>query len=610
MQLPQINSLVLYKSYPAKVLTVGEKYEIELADGETKRVRAKDIVVIHPGPFSDFASLQPKTGEVLEAWEMLLGNATTLEELTELTYGEFTPVTAWSAWKLVQDGLYFSGVPEKIEARDRTSVETEKENRERVGAELAAWEDFVTRAKKGAVTLDDRNFILDVEAAAYGKTTRSRLLEALASQVTPENAHATLLRLKFWKDSVNPHPRRYDITLKTPTLPVPELPEEERVALTHLAAFAIDDEGNTDPDDALSLEDDCLWVHVADVSAIISPDSALDLEARGSGTSSYLPEVKVGMLPDACTLALGLGLKEISPALSFKIRLAGDGTFQEITVVRSWVKVTRLTYEFVDTQIDQPPFAAMAALTKIFRDRRLKKSTPPIDLPEAKIYVTDGENVTIRRLPALRSRQLVSESMLMAGAAAAQFAVTNNIPLPYTTQPPPELPPGTTLPSFENDLAAMFSFRKKLKRSQMKSNPEPHAGLGLDAYVRVTSPLRRYLDLVVHQQFRAFLKKTPLLNPQEVLTRVGAAESVLGVTKRAERSSNLHWTLVYLKQHRDWQGKAILVDKYGTKGTVIVPDLGLEARIFLSQEVALNAEIDVKVSSLDIPRLEITMTFV
>jgi exoribonuclease-2 len=606
---PTVNSLVLYKSYPAKVLGVGDKFEIELSDGEKKRVRSKDISVIHPGPFSDFDSLTPREGECTEAWEMLSGTTTHLQELTELIFGEYSPAGAWAAWKIVQDGLYFSGTPEAIQAREKTVVDAEIQTRERVQNEKAAWDDFVERAKKGTVTAEDRNFILDVEAAAYGKTTRSRLLEALASQVTPENAHATLLRLKFWKESVNPHPKRYDLSLKTPVMTVLPLPEEERVDLTHLPAFAIDDEGNTDPDDALSLENGRLWVHVADVSALIPPDSDIDLEARGRGTSIYLPEVKVAMLPEICTFELGLGLKEISPSLSFGILLGDDGSLQDLKVVRSWVRVTRLTYEFVDTQMNEAPFAEIERLTLLFRTRRLQKSTPQINLPEAKIHVDENDVVTIRHLPSLRSRQLVSESMLMAGAAAAQFAVQKNIPLPFTTQPPPELLPGTLPPDFENDLAAMFSFRKKLKRSQMKSNPEPHAGLGLDAYVRVTSPLRRYLDLVVHQQFRAYLKGTPLLNPQEVLTRVGAAESVLGISKRAERSSNLHWTLVYLKQHRDWRGKGILVDKYGSKGTVLIPELGLEARLFLNTDVALNAEVDLKVASLDIPRLEITMTF-
>ena len=72
---------------------------------------------------------------------------------------------------------------------------------------------------------------------------------------------------------------------------------EPRRDLTHLPAFAIDDEENQDPDDAVSLDGERLWVHVADVAALVAPDSEADLEARGRGANLYLPERIVNMLP-------------------------------------------------------------------------------------------------------------------------------------------------------------------------------------------------------------------------------------------------------------------------------------------------------------------------
>jgi hypothetical protein len=102
------------------------------------------------------------------------------------------------------------------------------------------------------------------------------------------------------------------------------LPEEERLDLTHLPALAIDDKGNQEPDDALSLEGDRLWVHVADVAALVPPESAADLEARARGATLYLPEGAVPMLPWAAIGRLGLGLSEISPALSFGLDLDAE----------------------------------------------------------------------------------------------------------------------------------------------------------------------------------------------------------------------------------------------------------------------------------------------
>jgi exoribonuclease II len=606
---PVENSLVLYKSFAARIKSIGDKFEIELENGETKRVRPKDILLIHPGPLGSFSDLTgQKDGEVSEAWEMLIGVKTNLAELSELVFGDYTPVTAWASWKIVQDGLFFEGQPDEIRARSREQVEAERKTRAEAEAEKLAWTNFLERVKQRKTTPADRNFVLDVEAVANGKASRCKLLETLGSQVTAENAHSTLLKLGFWDETQNPHPKRHDLPTKSPETPFPvfspEFFQEERVDLTYLPAFAIDDEGNTDPDDALSLDGERLWVHVADIASVIHPDSPLDLDSRGFGASIYLPEKKVPMLPDAATLQFGLGIQEKSPSLSFGIVLDEAGEIADINIVRAWVKVTRTSYEAVDGKMNSEPFCSMERVTNLFRQRRKKKSSAQIELPEVKIQVSDGE-IHIRRLAALRSRQLVAESMLLAGESAARFAIKNHIPLPYTTQSPPEVALNVKLET----LSEMFAYRKKMKRSQMKSAPEPHSGLGLDAYVRATSPLRRYLDLVVHQQLRSFLRGEQMLGGQEVLTRVGAAESVLGNVRRAERSSNLHWTLVYLKRRPDWRGKGVLVDRYGAKNTVLVPELGLEAKLFLTTDLPLNSEVDLKVASIDLPFLDITMTF-
>ena len=119
----RVDSLVLYKIHPARVLSIGDKIEIGLDKGQTKRVRPKDIELLHPGPLRSLGELVPREGELEEAWELLEGGETNLSELAELVFDELTPTTAWAAWQLVADGLYFSGTPQAIEARDRVSVE-------------------------------------------------------------------------------------------------------------------------------------------------------------------------------------------------------------------------------------------------------------------------------------------------------------------------------------------------------------------------------------------------------------------------------------------------------------------------------------------------------
>jgi exoribonuclease-2 len=154
-------------------------------------------------------------------------------------------------------------------------------------------------------------------------------------------------------------------------------------------------------------------------------------------------------------------------------------------------------------------------------------------------------------------------------------------------------------------MAGMFALRRTLKRSQMKSTPEPHAGLGLEIYAQATSPLRRYLDLVVHQQLRAYLRGDQLLDSQDVLARVGAAEAISGSARQVERQANKHWTLVYLKQHPDWQGEGVLVDKRDLRGRVLIPDLDLEVQVHLREDLPLDSRVPLKLKGINLPELDV-----
>lgn len=599
--LPQPGSLVLYKTRPALVRKIGKKLEIELETGEALSVRPKDVELLHQGPLDRLARLQPQAGEIKAAWELLAGSSASLAELAELAYGEFTPVTAWAAWEIVADGLYFQGRPEEITARPAEDVEREQAARQARAAQEAAWSGFLNRLRRNHFAPEDSAFLREVEDLAYGRQDKSRVLRELGRSQTPEHAHALLLKLGYWDETVNPYPQRLGVITTSSEAPLADLPDEQRLDLTHLPAFAIDDEGNQDPDDAISLDPaGRLWVHVADVAALVSPDSPADLEARARGANLYLPEGIVQMLPTAATQRLGLGLTEVSPALSFGLDVNDAGEIAGIDVAPSWVRVTRLTYEEAEARLDEESLGALDALLRRRQAYRQKNGAVFIDLPEAKIRVVDGR-VDIRPLAALRSRDLVAEAMMAAGEAAARFALSRQIPLPFTVQEPAgngdEIPP--------DGLAGMFATRRTLQASQQSSTPGPHSGLGLTAYARSTSPLRRYLDLVVHQQLRAHLRGTPPLDAQALLARVGAAEAVSSSLRHAERLSNQHWTLVYLEQNPDWQGAGILVDLYGLRGTVLIPALAWETRLNLRDPLPLNSELTLAIGGINLPHLEV-----
>jgi exoribonuclease-2 len=370
-----------------------------------------------------------------------------------------------------------------------------------------------------------------------------------------------------------------------------------------LLALAIDDEGNQDPDDAISLDDGRLWVHIADVAALVPPDSPADLEARSRGANLYLPEGTVPMLPPQVTRRLGLGLAPVSPALSFGLDTKPDGEVAGLEIVPSWVRVTRLSYEDAETRLGEAPFLQLYELAQAYEARRRQNGSIQIDLPEAKVWLDDEGMVQIRPLLPLSSRDLVREAMLMTGEAVARFAAAHEIPLPFSVQDAPE-EDLQALPASLKGMARMFATRRLLKRSQRQGTPAPHAGLGMDMYVQTTSPLRRYLDLVSHQQLRAFVTGQALLDTQAVMERVGAAEAVSGSVNRAERLSRAHWTLVYLIQHPGWEGEGVIVEKRGNRALILLPDLVQETSLYLRQDLPLNSVVKLSLDQVNLAELE------
>lgn len=591
------NCLLLYKQHPALLLSVGDRLEIALESGEKVRVRSKDVDLLHPGPLGSLSELKPQDGDIATAWEILAGQVTSLAELAELAYGAYTPDTAWATWQHVAVDFYFGGTPDRLSAYPPEVVERKAQDRKQAEEAQRAWKAFLERLRNRRVTLEDREFLRDVEGLAFGRTQRSQVLKELGRAETPENAHALLLELGVWEIQQNPYPLRFPVPVQPVDLPVPSLPAEERRDLTGLQAFAIDDEGTDTPDDALSLVGDRLWVHVADVAALVEPGSPLDQEACARGMSLHLPEGTIHMLPRETITQLGLGLQDVSPALSFGIDLDGDGRVTGFEVVPSWVRVSRLSYSEAELFMQQEPFQSMARLSGLARERRLAAGAVTLDFPEVKLMVQNGR-VEIRPLPALASRALVEECMILAGAETARFASQHGICFPYSQQ---EAAASADRPA---SLAGMFVLRRLLKRSQYRGGPGPHSGLGLPAYTQVTSPLRRYLDLVGHQQLRAFLQGREPLDESAILERIGSVAAVIDSIRRAELLSEQHWTLVYLLQHPEWRGEGIVVEKRGSLAVVIIPALALEARIYPKYDLLPDQVVRLALVSVDLPQRE------
>ena len=413
-------ALVLYHAKSATVTAVNkEKIEIRIEGGDTKSVRPKDIEFLHPGPVRSLPPAALPAPDAQELSALMEGETLPFGDFAELAYGTRSPEAYYSAWTLLQEGIYFSGSIETgVTARSQEEIAEslaalrEKEARQLRRAEL------LERIRSGALLPEDLPAMREIEQVALGETASSRLLRELGIEAVPPKAHELLLKLGVWDLFVDPWPARMGVNLETPEIELGALPPEPRTDLTHLAALAIDDEGSNDPDDAISYEDGVLWVHVADPAALVTPGSPADDEAMNRGENLYLPEKIVPMLPAGATTLFGLGLQPVSPAISFAIRIAEDGSATLEKMELSTVRVERLTYGGAAAHWEESPLRELRPMLERFKARRKADGALFIDLPEVKIRVENRE-VKITPLGITPERELVANAMLAAGSAVA-----------------------------------------------------------------------------------------------------------------------------------------------------------------------------------------------
>lgn len=591
-------ALAVYRQKAAKIISISDgKIEIGLPEGERKSVRLKDITMLHEGPVSQLPSAPLPPPDLMEIVVMLEDETVDLADFAALVYGKADPVArAWSAWLLLEEGIYFTGsIADGVNARPVGEITAALEAAAARDNSRREREDLIERIRTGKLLPEDRHHLRDVENLALGKTAASGIMRQLNMEQIPEKAHRLLLNLGVWDCWKNPFPARAGIELADPELPVPEMIGEERQDLTGMVSLAIDDEGNQDPDDAIGYADGLLWVHVADVAAIVAPGDDIDLEAENRGTNLYLPEHTVHMLPPPVTHQLGLGLRETSPALSFAIRFDDNGAPALEKVVPSTIRATRWSYDEAETHLDEEPLKSIQPLLEQFRQFREAGGALRIELPEVKIKVAHGK-VSIKPLPPLQSREIVAEAMMATGTAVGKFAVEKDIAFPFAVQPEPDI---SGKPS---TLAGMFAARRGCTVTSVQTVPGRHSGLGLEPYVRITSPLRRYGDLLAHQQLRLYLAGKPLLPTVEIDGKIAKSENAAAELRRLERISNEFWKLVYLELNPDWKGRAVAVERMDNRVTMLLPDLAYEYKL-RTANMELNSEWLAAVNAIDLPGL-------
>ena len=645
--------LIEFRLQGERLLAVAERPEgkkdwiVVDAKGQSHKLRPQRVEYTVAGaPYtsadiSDFLEgcepfLDPSGLEI--AWELLteMEESATPESMAQLLFSEQTPHQCYASHlMLAEDKIFFKRKGDRYDPRPESQVreiQHQLEVEAQKEAEKQAFIDKVQQAVAGETISweeGDRQrlevlerFILYPEQSSKAA---QELLELLGKSATTEKAFELLVSLGWWSRHENLHLHRsgysprfsqkvLDVAHSRFSSPPDDADEARRLDLSHLKTYTIDDESTSEIDDGLSIEtlDDGrhkIWIHIADPTRLLVPNDDLDLEARRRSTSLYLPTGMISMFPvELATGPMSLIQGQVCAALSFGVLLTDEGAIADYEIHPSWVKPTyRLTYDDVDEMLHldiqaEPEIPVLADFARKRAEWRNSHGSIKIKMPEASIKVKD-EDVTIEVLEGSVSRELVAEMMILAGEIAGHYGVEHNLPLPFRGQPQPELPSDQELLLLPAGPVRACAVRRCMPRSEMGINPVRHASLGLDSYIQVTSPIRRYTDLLAHFQIKAHLRGDELPFSSEELQEI--LFSVVTSSKEAvlvERQTNRYWSLEYLRRNADevWQGMVLRWLREDEKlGVLLLEELGLELPHRFERAVTLGDRLEVKVSQAD-----------
>ncbi len=365
---------------------------------------------------------------------------------------------------------------------------------------------------------------------------------------------------------------------------------KNRLDLTGETIITIDPVDARDFDDAISLEklDGGNWrlgVHIADVSHFVRPKSALDREAVHRGTSVYLPDRVIPMLPEV----ISNGLASLQPG---KTRFTKT-VFMEFTPEGLRVDIEchsaaieskkRLTYEQVDAFLDDPKpcrrklgvkvhdlLGRMHKLSRVLRKRRFERGALELSLPEVKIDLgKNGQVVGAHETENTESHQMIEEFMLAANEAVAETLRDKELFFLRRIHEQPTTRKLKALTDFVRELgikteslesrfalqkvldsasgrpdetAIMFAVLRSLQRAVYGPEEEGHYALASDCYCHFTSPIRRYPDLTVHRLLDSIIRKKPPRNNRDELVALGELCSA-----RERRAESAERELIKLK---------------------------------------------------------------
>jgi ribonuclease R len=332
----------------------------------------------------------------------------------------------------------------------------------------------------------------------------------------------------------------------------------------------IDSEDAKDLDDAVHVErigPDLfrLGVHIADVSHYVRENSPLDIEARLRGTSVYLVDRVIPMLPHRLSNGIcSLNQGEDRLTLSALMDIDRNGGITRYEIFPSVIRVrTRLSYKIVRNILTEkdaslreqyaplvPMLEMMEQLADALRKKRGRRGAIDFDLPEIKVLLDDqGRTIGLDKRMRTVSESIIEEFMLAANETVAEHMNRRDIPFVYRVHadPDPEKMAklADLLRSFGQHIGAWTEVRpmdlqkalawmegrpeekmvstlmlRSLKQARYEAENAGHFGLAAKFYTHFTSPIRRYPDLIVHRLLHETMKGTLSSERREQLMKL------------------------------------------------------------------------------------------
>ncbi len=412
-----------------------------------------------------------------------------------------------------------------------------------------------------------------------------------------------LVKLGVWEKNENLDLHR----LETPQAFSPEVEEnanelvaslkhlvdnQKRKDLTHLPIMTIDGPSTHDFDDALSIEKEGmnyrLGVHIVDVGYFIKRGDVLDKNALTRGSSIYMPDQYIPMLPAAlsgniCSLKAG----ELRPTISIFALLSPLANVIDYEILPSIVKVKRqLTYFDADNIVgEDEELTALYELAVSFRRKRLDAGAIQITLPEINIRLLENGEVILNQVNRESpGRMLVAEMMILANWIMAKFLGDNNIPAVFRSQPGPK---ERILKNDKGSLFENWAQRRLLSRGVLGPWPEHHSGLGLDAYVTATSPIRKYFDLATQRQIRAVLGLEDPYSEGAIKNMIQVLLQPVAAAGRLQFRRHRYWVLKFLEGKTGTKEDAIVIDKRRNNYIIVITAYMVECKLPLTSGMHL-----------------------